>query len=550
MNFNMLLKIRNMGSCIAFMSGLALLSISPRSGEAATLPELPRVFMDTTYSPPAGNIITVNAGGNFQAALNSAALGDTIVLQAGATFVGPFTLPNKTSGSGWIYIRSSAYANLPPPGSRVSPSYAANMPKIVVGANTGPAIATVNNSHHFRFVGIEFKPVGADFIFSLIEMGNGNTSNTTVPDNLVFDRCYIHGSSNATNSGRRGFLLVGTNLAIVDSHISGFYDDGSDSQAIEVYQGNGPFKIVNNYLEAASENINFGGIDPSIPNSVPSDIEIRRNHFFKPLSWIGAGHNVKNLLEFKNAQRVLVQGNVFENNWLDGQSGFSILITPRNQSGGCPWCITQDITIRLNKLINLGAGFNISGDDDIQPSQRTRRVLIENNIIEVTGLRSADNRIFQFLRGAVDITVRHNTGILFAGGAFGLAVNAPKSDQFDFRDNLLANGSYGFFGQGTAQGIPTLDAYFTNYTFTNNAIIGPFSGGTCCYPPNTFFPINTAAVGFVNFAGGNYTLTAGSPFRSAASDGKDIGADIAAVVAAGAGATVSGLPAPTSLQAQ
>ena len=29
----------------------------------------------------------------------------------------------------------------------------------------------------------------------------------------------------------------------------------------------------------------FGGADPTIPNLVPSDIEIRDNYFFKPLSW-------------------------------------------------------------------------------------------------------------------------------------------------------------------------------------------------------------------------------------------------------------------------
>ena len=45
-----------------------------------------------------------------------------------------------------------------------------------------------------------------------------------------------------------------------------------------------PFKIVNNYLEGAGENVMFGGADPRIKNLVPSDIEIRRNHFFKLLS--------------------------------------------------------------------------------------------------------------------------------------------------------------------------------------------------------------------------------------------------------------------------
>ncbi len=545
MNLNMRQKIRNFGSCIALMSGLALLLISPRSGEAATLPELPRVFMNTTYSPPTGSIITVNAGGNFQAALNSAVLGDTIVLQAGATFVGPFTLPNKTSGSGWIYIRSSAYANLPPPGSRVSPFYAANMPKIVVGPTVGGAIQTTTSSHHFRFVGIEIKPVAGQFVFGLVDIGNGNSSNTTVPDNIVFDRCYVHGDLSAP-AGRRGFTLSGTNIAVIDSHVSGFSEAGADSQAIFGYQGNGPFKIVNNFLEGASENVLFGGADPAIPNSVPSDIEIRRNHFFKPLSWIGARLTVKNLLELKNAQRVLVEGNVFENSFPDAQVGFALLITPRNQSGTAPWSVTQDITVRLNKFVNVGQGINLAGRDDAFPSQITRRILIENNILEVTKLNGADGRIFQFLSGPVDVTVRHNTAIItVAGGVASFSENNPKADQFDFRDNVISRGSLGFLGTGTGEGISTLTAFFTNFIFTKNAIIG----GENTYPAGNFFPVNAAAVGFVNFAGGNYTLSSGSAFRNAASDGKDLGADIAAVVAAGGGGLLSGVSAPTSLQA-
>src|SRR5262249_12995556 len=94
----------------------------------AALPELPRVFIDTTYAAPAGgHIWTVNAGGNLQGALNSAQPGDTIVLRAGATFTGNFRLPNKT-GSGWIYIISSDLSLLPA-GRRVGPADAIHMPK-------------------------------------------------------------------------------------------------------------------------------------------------------------------------------------------------------------------------------------------------------------------------------------------------------------------------------------------------------------------------------------------------------------------------------------
>src|SRR4051812_37822941 len=56
----------------------------------------------------------------FQSAINSSQLGDTIVLQAGTTYTGWFTLPNKTTGSGWVTITSSALASLPAAGVRVS----------------------------------------------------------------------------------------------------------------------------------------------------------------------------------------------------------------------------------------------------------------------------------------------------------------------------------------------------------------------------------------------------------------------------------------------
>ena len=64
--------------------------------------------------------------------------------------------------------------------------------------------------------------------------------------------------------------------AVVDSYLSNLHEVGADSQAIAGWNGPGPFKIVNNYLEGAGENVMFGGADPRIPNLVPSDIEIRK----------------------------------------------------------------------------------------------------------------------------------------------------------------------------------------------------------------------------------------------------------------------------------
>jgi hypothetical protein len=43
--------------------------------------------------------------------------------------------------------------------------------------------------------------------------------------------------------------------------------------------------IENNYLEAAGENLMFGGSDPAIPNLVPDGITVRRNVLAKPFEW-------------------------------------------------------------------------------------------------------------------------------------------------------------------------------------------------------------------------------------------------------------------------
>ena len=93
---------------------------------------LPRAFVDTSYRLPPGcaeidvgvapsggcKIITVDAGQNFQTALNQARRGDIIQVAANERFTGPFELPDKGAGTGWVYVVSSALARLPGPGNR------------------------------------------------------------------------------------------------------------------------------------------------------------------------------------------------------------------------------------------------------------------------------------------------------------------------------------------------------------------------------------------------------------------------------------------------
>jgi hypothetical protein len=509
------------------LAGLAAACVVHGVGLAATLPTAPQTF-DTTYAAPAGATLTVAAGGDLQAALNQAQLGDTIVLQAGATFTGPFKLPNKTTGTGWIYVVSSNLASLPSPGQRVGPNNAVNMPKIVSKAYNN-ALVTVANSHHFRFAGIEFAPVAGATLYELIVISNSDTSPTTLAHHIVFDRCYVHG--NPDTNDRRGIQMDGAYVAVIDSYISDFQEEGADTQGLWAHNTTGPLQIRDNYIEAAGENVLFGGADSREAALVPADIEISNNYFFKPLSLIPTKYTMKNLLEFKAAQRVVVTGNTFENNPAKAQNGFAILITPRNQGGTAPWSVTRDIAITGNTLINVGSGFNVLGQDNLQPSLLTERILIRDNLVGVTGLNGADGRGLQFLAGGNDYTVDHNTIINTAPSstvAFA-ETKRGKMTNFVFTNNLAALTAWGFFGTGVGEGSRPLDTYFSDWTFSKNVLVGRPAGN---YPAGNFFPTDVAAVGFANYAGGNYALAADSPYKSAATDGTAIGVDFSTVPSA------------------
>ena len=102
--------------------------------------------------------ISVAAGGDLQAALNAAKPGDTIVLQAGATFTGNFTLPAK-GGTSYITLRSSAPdSSFPPAGQRITPSYASLMPKLRGTTAGGSALRTAVGASYWRLLFLEFKP--------------------------------------------------------------------------------------------------------------------------------------------------------------------------------------------------------------------------------------------------------------------------------------------------------------------------------------------------------------------------------------------------------
>ena len=605
--------------------------------------------------------LTVCAAGctfsDFQVALDAAQPGDTILLRAGETFVGQFVLPAK-AGDATILVRSDAPdTTLPAAGTRLIPhGYpGGNTDRSLLARlrgrggqwRTTPVLTTAPGAHHFRFQFLDIDGIVQDGWETLVEIGTSAPSQNTmesVPYSIVFDRVFIHG--HPTRAQKRCIALNGRNLEVLNSYVVDCASFEFDSQAIAGFNGPGPIRILNNHVEGSGENIMFGGADPKIHGLVPSDIEIRRNHIVKPLTWrdpilarpdapaasviagggsVGSGTyyftvvavlesgggeatsaqssetaiwvggasdavtlswtpvaradryrvyvgnspgaqdrfvvttgpstsliyygygetwamppvegtrwSVKNLLELKNAQRVVIDGNVLEQNWAAAQTGYAVLFTPRNDGGTAPWSTVRDVTFSNNVVRHVAGAINLLGYDDVHGSEQTAGITIRNNLFyDLSGTWSGPSHLLLVTSSPRDIKVDHNTA--FLEGMVVLA-DAGSTVGFEFTNNVAPHNTYGFFGSSAGTGTAALDAYFPGAIMRRNALGG---GPAALYPPDNFFPdMGTFLSQFVNAAGNDFRLTATSTFRGAATDGSDLGVDYNALAAAVRGVVV------------
>ena len=231
-----------------------------------------------------GATIVVRAGDNLQSALDAAQPGDVLMLQADATFVGNFVLPVK-SGATYITVRSAAADDvLPGPAARITPGYAALLPKIQ-STNTAPALRAAAGAHHWRLQCLEFPPtqLGYNDILRIGEAPTAQKLARRCRAEIELDRVYVHG--NPLYGQKRGIALNGRSVTIRNSYISEIKAVGFDTQAIGGWNGPGPFTIENNFLQGAGENFILGGSDPAIPNLVSENVVFRYNYVSKPMSW-------------------------------------------------------------------------------------------------------------------------------------------------------------------------------------------------------------------------------------------------------------------------
>jgi hypothetical protein len=478
--------------------------------------------IDAGTSDSAPRTWTVSTAPALRDALSKAHGGDTIVLDAGRTYTGAFELPLH-AGDDWVTIRTSATL----PERRLTDADIPSLAKVVSTEMGQPAITTARGAHHWRLVGLDVSQTGGN-TYGIIRCGeaDGYTAVEQVPHHIEIDRVFVHVADDIQE--RRGIQTNCMDLTIRRSVVRGIKEEGEDSQAIGGWDGARRVRILDNELEAASEPIIFGGSPSSKVTPVPEDIEIRGNHISKPLAWRGKPWNLKNLLELKNARRIVITDNVLENNWLAAQTGWSILFTARGAEGA-PWMILEDVTFERNVVRNVSSGINILGlDDAVKVPIIGHRMVIRNNLISTNRKAlGGDGWCYQLLGGASDVTIDHNTCI--NDGTAVMAVDKARHAIVGFRysNNIALDGEYGIKGSGDAPGTPTIEHFFEKPVVERN-VFGdckgtPYPATNLCLERTPFF------AQFVNPGDGDYAVKSTSSWRGAATDRKDIGADVSAL---------------------
>ena len=192
---------------------------------------------------------------------------------------------------------------------------------------------------------------------------------------------------------------------------------------------------------------------------------------------------------------MLVEGNVFENNWADAQVGFAILMWPVNQDGTAPWSTTSDVTFQYNIVRRVAGGFNLLGTAVGSPAIRMTRVRIANNSIEQVGDASlgaafAMGRFFQ-MTSPDNVEIAHNSG---GGSQHGLILyGAPVSAPLVMRDNVFDGGEGIVSADGQGVGTLALNYHAPIWRVSGNVIGTSFAPSRLTdFPTGNTYTVNGA----------------------------------------------------------
>jgi hypothetical protein len=234
--------------------------------------------------------------------------------------------------------------------------------------------------------------------------------------------------------------------------------------------------------------------------------------------------------------------------------------------------LQEDIVWYKNFMKNVHAGTAVVGHTISGASNcgiTPDRVLFRDNLFEMDdvvwdpepGASSGTwGATGWFLGGTQNLQIVHNTiinanapqsstcGSVFSDGSLILVGDpvTPKWSGFVFKDNVIDYRGCGISGSGAIDNANNaLANQFTGFVVTTNGIMRS-AGAASNWPTGQVWATSWASqlLNFNSGRDGNYRVANGTTWKNAASDGKDLGADVDGVEGATANAPTGNWPTP------
>ena len=351
-------------------------------------------------------------------------------------------------------------------------------------------------SEHARLIAILTVKPQTHFVGMTIDGANTGTI-LTGADGVTLDRCVLNGN---VAGQHRGILANCRGMRIRNSKILNIAKD-IDTQAIAGWNHTDDLEITACHLEASGENLLLGGDSSDSAEAMPRNVTVKGCYFSKRPEWRASSATCKNLLEIKCGVHVEIADNVLDYSFVDGQIGYAIVLTVRNEYGVSPWATIADVTIARNTIRHVAGGFQILGRDD-RPGYASVPMsgvaLLENTIADLSSAYGGNGKQI-FISGGPDAltidgnhfscpdTIRRSSGSETPHSALcfdqpeHLCTNLVITNQEQF-----VEGAYGIFGTSApGLGTPAIEMYAPGYTWVNNRVLR--SGSNISWPPGTVF---------------------------------------------------------------
>lgn len=453
-----------------------MLKLLPPAVPVPPDPPPPDPVIPPVVVPPISSAVVVSTPAGLQTALNTVAAGTRIELMPG-TYAGTFTLPKRPSTGAVTTITSSG---LVLPEQRVSSSLGM---ATIYGDQTSAFIFAPGASY-YRITGLRFVAtrIAQNEIIRIGDTNDPNLAN--VPHHIEMDRNVFTGG---VNGQKRAVAANGTDIVFRWNRCENIWVVGQDSQCISFWSTPGRIKILDNYMQVASEPFMVGGSAPVNGAFVPKDILIEGNYLTHKEEWRGPGNwQVKNLGEIKFGENITIRNNTFENHWAAAQPGWAIVFTidtNTSRLGGCPECGIKNLVFENNIVRNVAMGINVNGHSYSNLSGQMDGLVVRNNLFVINSTGNGGNGNFMQIGGepknviVENNTVDHGGGSFimgYYGGKWGVGMTAMGDagpiQGMIIRNNIFKNNEYGLF---TPEGINgrNLLTFYPGLVMTDNVVV-------------------------------------------------------------------------------